>query len=285
MVRRLLEQETAVRIVLSSDRKTSHLVLTWQDLEVLESLAKVLSPLAELTDSLSGKKMATISSVIPVLHNIADKILKEEDTDSDLKQKIIKSLHDKYGYGESFEPPTEMREVLEISTFLDPRFKTDYCTDDESKRNFIDLVKSKAKSITAMITREETSNVATIASNGNEPPSNKRTLLEFLQKSTSANEEREIMTEEEKLEKEIEAYLHCPQLPISSSTSLLEWWIMNEIFYRHLSALSKKYFCTCATSVPSERTFSTSGNIVSSKRTTTKPDKVNMLPFLAKNLK
>ena len=80
------------------------------------------------------------------------------------------------------------------------------------------------------------------------------------------------MTEEKKLEKEIEAYLHCPQLPISSSTSVLEWWKINEILYRHLSALSKKYFCICATSVPSERTFSTSGNIVSSKRTTTKPD-------------
>lgn len=202
-----------------------------------------------------------------------------------MKQKIIKSLHDRYGYGESIQPHTEMREVLEISTFLDPRFKTDYCTDDESKRNLIDLVKSKAQSITAMITREEEiSNVATSASNGNEPPSKKRKLLEFLQKSTSANEGREKMTEKEKVEKEIEAYLHCPQLSISSSTSVLEWWKINEIFYRHLSALSKKYFCICATSVPSERTFSTSGNIVSSKRTTTKPDKVNMLAFLTKNL-
>ena len=109
-----------------------------------------------------------------------------------MKRKIIKSLHDRYGYGESFQLHTEMRKVLEISTFLDPRFKTDYCTDDESKRNLIDLVKSKAQSITAMITREEeTSNVATTASNGNKPPSKKRKLLEFLQKSTSANEERE----------------------------------------------------------------------------------------------
>ena len=96
-----------------------------------------------------------------------------------MKRKIIKSLHDKYGYGESFEPPTEMREVLEISTFLDPRFNTDYCTDDESKRSFIDLVKSKAQSITAMKTREETSNVATIASNGNEPPSKKEHYWNF----------------------------------------------------------------------------------------------------------
>ena len=92
------------------------------------------------------------------------------------------------------------------------------------------------------------------------------------------------MTEKEKVEKEIETYLHCPHLSISSSTSVLEWWKINEIFYRHLSALSKKYSYICATSLPLERTFRTSGNIVSSKRTTTKSDKVYMLAFMAKNL-
>ena len=124
--------------------------------------------------------MATISSVIPILHNIAD----EEDTDSeltkDLNQKIIKSQHDRYGYGESFQPHTEIREVLEISTFSDPRFKTDYCTDDKTKRILIDRVNSKAQSITAMITREEeTSNVATTTSNGNEQSSKKENYWNF----------------------------------------------------------------------------------------------------------
>ena len=47
---RLLKQEDAVQVVLSSDQKISHLILTWQDVEVLESISKVLAPISELTD-------------------------------------------------------------------------------------------------------------------------------------------------------------------------------------------------------------------------------------------
>ena len=42
MVSRILEQETVIRS--GSDRKTSHLLPTWQDIEVLESINKELDP-------------------------------------------------------------------------------------------------------------------------------------------------------------------------------------------------------------------------------------------------
>ena len=44
MVSRLLEQESSIRQVLSADRKATHLIPTWQDLEVLESIQAALSP-------------------------------------------------------------------------------------------------------------------------------------------------------------------------------------------------------------------------------------------------
>ena len=59
---RLLEQDDAVQVVLSSDRKSSHFVPTWQNIHVMESLSKVLSHVAELTDFLSGEKHVTVSS-------------------------------------------------------------------------------------------------------------------------------------------------------------------------------------------------------------------------------
>ena len=73
MVARVLEQEPAIRQVLSSDRKTAHLIPTWQDMNVLESLNKALSPLADLTDIISGEDYVTISTLKPLMHHITKK--------------------------------------------------------------------------------------------------------------------------------------------------------------------------------------------------------------------
>lgn len=53
MIARVLEQEKAILKVLSSDRKTRHLVPSWQDTEVLEPVHNALYPLVEFTDALS----------------------------------------------------------------------------------------------------------------------------------------------------------------------------------------------------------------------------------------
>ena len=64
----------------------------------------------------------------------------------------------------------------------------------------------------------------------------------------------------------------------------LIWWKANAGSFKCLSILAKKYLCVAATSVASERVFSTSGNIVSAKRNRLSPETVDMLTFLAKNL-
>ena len=52
-MKRILEQEEALHSVLSADRKTIHLIPTWQDTDVLQSINAALDPLATLTDLLS----------------------------------------------------------------------------------------------------------------------------------------------------------------------------------------------------------------------------------------
>ena len=42
-----------VRIVIARDRKTSNLIPTWQDCDVLDSISAALKPLKEMTDALS----------------------------------------------------------------------------------------------------------------------------------------------------------------------------------------------------------------------------------------
>ena len=56
MIDRILEQEACIRQVLTVDRKNAHLIPTWQDLDVLESMKAALGQLDDFTDMLCSEK-------------------------------------------------------------------------------------------------------------------------------------------------------------------------------------------------------------------------------------
>ena len=60
--------------------------------------------------------------MIPVLYNLANKILKEKENDSTLTKNIKKCIID---YMEKCTY-SKTKEILNIATFLDPKFKTDF---------------------------------------------------------------------------------------------------------------------------------------------------------------
>lgn len=86
------------------------------------------------------------------------------------------------------------------------------------------------------------------------------------------------------MEKEMDLYSTLPVLPDKSDDPLI-WWKQNEAIFPHLAKIARKYLCVQATSVASERVFSAAANIVTKKRNKLKPSKINMLCFLAINLK
>lgn len=61
MISRFLEQIDAVNAVLVADRKSQNLLLPADAISVLEALDRVISPLSELTDSLSSDRHVNIS--------------------------------------------------------------------------------------------------------------------------------------------------------------------------------------------------------------------------------
>ena len=71
MIGRVLEQEKVIRKVLGGDRKTSHLVPTWQDLDILESLNSILAPLSDFTDMLSAKDYVSVTAIFACVKGIA----------------------------------------------------------------------------------------------------------------------------------------------------------------------------------------------------------------------
>ena len=129
MVERLIEQMEAIRVVLASDRKTSHLIPSWQDCDVLDSLSAALKPLKEMTDALSGEKCVTVSAIKPLLSHLTSVVLVDKQGDTGLTKEIKERV--KVDLEIQYSNP-ELSQLLELSSFLDPRFKLAYVSDRES---------------------------------------------------------------------------------------------------------------------------------------------------------
>ena len=85
----------------------------------------------------------------------------------------------------------------------------------------------------------------------------------------------------EKATDEINKYKEVPQIKVEDNP--LKWWQENAIYFPYLSQLVKERLCIPATSVPSERIFSTAGDIVTAQRAALNSDMVDKLIFLKKN--
>ncbi len=273
MIERVLEQANAIKRALD-DRKHQHLNLTWQDITVLESINAALKPVAEFTDVLSNEKVVTASSVRPVLRLLTNDLLDPSPEDSELtknlKAKMIAVLKDKY-------KDLEGQKMLSKATTLDPRYRNNF-EEEDIKDELIEEIMQITEDQPENTQTEETPNAGEGASAA--PAGKKMNLAQLLGKR-KAN--ATIFPKRARAGEELARYLQAET--IDTSDDPLTWRRNNEARYPLLATVAKRYLCICATSTPSERVFSAAGNIVTPIRSSLKPDKVNMLVFLAKNLK
>lgn len=71
---------------------------------------------------------------------------------------------------------------------------------------------------------------------------------------------------------------------IPKSDNLLTWWKARQVVYESLTDIMKRRLCIVAKSVPVERIFSKTGQIISERRNRLKPKKVRQLVFPNANL-
>lgn len=117
---------------------------------------------------------------------------------------------------------------------------------------------------------------------GTDVPCKKRKLLANFFKATTDQAAGSHLQEDQVISLEVQSYFQSET--IDPEKDPLIWWRDAKAIYPRLSNLARKYLCIPATSSSSERAFSTSGNIVTCLRASLKPDHVNRLVFLAKNL-
>ena len=80
---------------------------------------------------------------------------------------------------------------------------------------------------------------------------------------------------------EIKAYIDEPSVPLD--TNPLVWWKQAAYKFPLLSKLAIDTLVVQGTSVPSERIFSTAGDVISKKRSMLTGDHVNEIIFLNRN--
>ena len=115
------------------------------------------------------------------------------------------------------------------------------------------------------------------------PKGHKKTLDSFFKKSSSSYSAAiSGLTDQQAIEAELKSYLLAPDA--DSESNPLAWWKIHCKTHPRVSLLARRYLCIPATNSASECVFSTGGNIVSCHRAALKPDAVDKLVFLAKNL-
>jgi len=221
-------------------------------------MIKLLKPLQVATVVLCEENV-TISILRPIIYGLINKhmLIKSEDNENvrNFKEDINQNLQKRFKMKRQ-----EYDEVVidQISCFLDSRYKYLETETDEVKENVRKRVQNLLQT--------------TRPAESNEVVSEEISAMDFLLDAKSYGEN----------ESEFDMYLREPQLNHNVSNPLI-WWKNNELKYPNLALLAKKYLCAPATSVTSERCFSTAGNIVTSKRSCLLPENVNLLTFLKRN--
>ncbi|XP_028414074.1 zinc finger BED domain-containing protein 1-like [Dendronephthya gigantea] len=285
MLEQIGDNIDAIRDIMKADRKTKHLIPTWQDKDCWEAISKALRPVAALTDLLSGQNYVTVSSLKILYWKLEKMILAHDENDPELTNDLRAAI-----MAEILEKAQKMAEsllIINMSSFLDPRYKADCLSNlelEEVKSELIDEIVANEPTVVPEETLQETPSPA--------KKQRTMTLASFLGNikpntvEQQRNSERE--TPRQKSRKEIDSYLSTSSLDLISESGVetepLAWWRDHCRDFPLLAKRARKYLCIQASSSPSERLFSKAGQVITPQRTQLNPEKANMLVFLAENL-
>ena len=279
MLERLLEQRWAIYGVLHDETvsKPDHKSLDLKDeqWELMSQLVVVLKPLQVATTALCEEHNVSVSLVYPVVYGLLKKHLAPASDDRPAVKVFKKTVASELK--ERFDP--DSKEIAEdppvLASSLDPRYHLLKFFSSEQRSATYSKLKELAVKIDA-----EAHTVVNESETGEESAAKRPkqdSAIEFLLGDSLGNGDGDRSPQDE-----VEIFLREPAL--GPNADPLKWWKANEHRFPILSKLAKRLLCIPATSVPAERIFSTSGLIVNKERASLKPENVDMLVFLNRNL-
>lgn len=297
MINRYLEQQPAIYAALTSrdlrGRDSGVATMSERDITSAEELVVVLTPLKVATTALCEESVPTVSIILPLQHQLLNHTMEVNEDDTPLikqvKCAIVSDLSGRY-------QDTVTKNNLTVATLLDPRFKSAPFLSDADRLDAYHDLTMQAMQVVAHLPipvpqpeeapevpeppeGPEQINLPTPLAAKKRKQSAMTTLFGTVY-STSGIQQR---SQHEICEAEVSHYRKEP--PIDPDKNPLIWWSHQCHKYPVLSVIAKKYLCIPATSVPSERVFSTAGDIVTAQRSQLKSEHVDRLIFLKKNWK
>ena len=276
------------------------------DFELIEEMIDVLEIFDSATKLISGEKYPTVTLMKSLIEKITTHLntnkLNETDPIKEMKKKMLNDFKTRY-------QSTEIKERLFISAVLDPRNKALLSNVDKKKmvtETFCSIVENcnftLANSESQVVPCTQGQEIETLSnfppsstSKSNTPPeeNNKNSkssqlyssLFNCIDPEPEPAESLQVNVRD-KMVNEIALYYNSPlstEVKIDKSFDVLKWWYQHKSSYPYLCTMVTYYLCVPASSTPSERCFSTAGNIVTKTRNRLLPENVNMLTFLKNN--
>ena len=295
MIERFLELQPAIFAALTSKElrgKDKDLnTLSDEDFQLAEDVLACLKPMKTITTAICTEKQPTASIILPMLYELINKLMTPQENDTkciiDMKKAICDNFETRY-------KDSSVHEFLKKTSVLDPRFKTAPFLSEEEKLLIFTQLTAVASAYVATCNMEnldsKVDEETAITTTSDVTPSKLKKydsgcgIFTLLNESYSNFQSPPSSSPSPIDLASAEITKFRDETPISLTASPLQWWKENDHKYPALSHLAKIYLSVPATSVPSERVFSTAGDIVSCQRSCLKPSNVDKLIFLKKNI-
>ncbi|XP_054866834.1 zinc finger BED domain-containing protein 4-like [Amphiprion ocellaris] len=268
MLERMTEQKEAVCVSLAS-LKTYITPLTPEELEIIEEML-VLAPFNQATIELSEKKRVSGSKVIPLMRMIHIE-LRQASTVTKTAENLRKRLTESICNLKSLS-------VMTLATLLDPRFKTVGFFSPLKATEAVKRLKSE-RAAELRSHEPDPAGEEPSSSHGSEPSSGhnlwKPLDMEVEENNTTSNTTADSIVE-------VQRYLAETNTPRTQDP--LQYWKNNQKTYPHLYQFELKFLCTPFSSVPCERIFSKTGELMSKKRNRLGAKTLQKLLFLNKSV-
>lgn len=235
-------------------------LLSQDDISRIKAILLVMEPMEKYVTTLGSETVATASIVVPLIRKLDSVFNKFKFHDPIACFEMKKFFKSVPKFLEKLY--IEEKSLMELATYLDPRFK-------DGRRMDLEV-----------ILRREINELK-----ANQSEKNCNDIVKKVSKRKSALEEL-FDAEDEAIVVEVathELNLYYSQLKIPITDDPLLWWKNRSNVFPYLSRLAKKYLCVPATSVLSERVFSRGGKVVTKETSRITDQHAEELIFLHMN--